>query len=349
MRQSLKYGPSGDQSSVTTPSVVGPIAVNATPGVGVTRDYPFFATAPNFDLAKAGYVEEEFFLQGTATRYQAAPQADAVQLSTGHVYKTRIMVRRPLDPSKFNGIVLVEWNNVSSGYGVDLHWQYSGEHLTREGYAFVKVDAQRVGVHHPQTGLKDWSPVRYGSLDVTAGGTVMDDSLSYDIFSQAVKAVKSSARQQILGSLVPKAVLAVGQSQSASRLTSYYNSVQPLHKFVDGFLIQVSGGPFRTDVNAPMIRVLSENEIRGNQAAIRQPDTGFLRSWEIAGAAHVDYWWVQFRQGVAVRDGMQPPNLRCTPEPASHVPLQYVLNAGYYHLVSCPVNSSAESGEFVED
>jgi hypothetical protein len=233
----------------------------------------------------------------------------------------------------------VEWANVTSGYAIDLHWQYSQEHLVRQGYVFVRVDAQRVGVHQPNTGLRDWSPTRYGSLDVTAGGTVMDDSLSYDIFSQAVKALKGSTREQLLGSLVPKVVLAVGQSQSAGRLTSYYNSIQPLHRVVDGFLVQVSGGPFRSDVPAPMIRVLSENEVRGGQAAIRQPDSPTLRSWEIAGAAHVDYWWVQTRQGVAIRDGMTPPNLKCTPEPASHVPLQYVLNAGYHHLAKWVTNN----------
>jgi hypothetical protein len=164
-----RYGPAPQYNAVATPTVIGPIAVTATPGTGVTRDYPFFATAPNFDLAKAGYVEEEFFIQGTASRFQTSPQANGVQISSGHPYKTRIMVRRPVEPSRFNGVVLVEWNNVSSGYGIDLHWQYSADHLTRAGYVFVKVDAQRVGVHQPATGLRDWSPIRYGSLDVTAG------------------------------------------------------------------------------------------------------------------------------------------------------------------------------------
>lgn len=90
--------------------------------------------------------------------------------------------------------------------------------------------------------------------------------------------------------------------------------------------------------SASVRRPVDPSRFKGNQAAIRQPDTGTLRSWEIAGAAHVDYWWVQYRQGVAVRDGMQPPNLRCSPEPASHVPLRYVLNAGYHHLARWVIN-----------
>ncbi|WP_157263985.1 alpha/beta hydrolase domain-containing protein [Azohydromonas aeria] len=320
-------------NAVSTPQVIGPVSVNATPGAGLSRDYPFFASEPQFDLAAAGYVEEEFFVQGTATRYETPSMANAVAVSSGHPYKTRVVVRRPVEGQKFNGIVLVEWANVTSGYGIDLHWHYSKEYLTREGYAFVRVDAQRVGIHQPSTGLKDWSPKRYGSLDVTAGGAITDDSLSYDIYSQVIKAIKAPGNNQILGNLKPKAVLAVGQSQSAGRLTSYYNSIQPMHQLVDGFLVQVFGGPFRTDVSTPMMRIISETELMlYGLGATRQPDSPTLREWEIAGAAHVDYWWVQYRQGLAVRDKLTPPSLTCEPEPASHVPLRYVLNSGYHHL-----------------
>ncbi|MEF7614026.1 alpha/beta hydrolase domain-containing protein [Aquincola sp. MAHUQ-54] len=319
-------------SSHSAPKVIGPVQVNATPGAGLTKDYPHFGAEPNFDLTASGYVEEEFFLEGQATRYETPSMQNAVAVSNGHPYKTRILVRKPSDPAKFNGVVIVEWDNVTSGYGIDLHWQYSREYLTRAGYIHVGVQAQRVGVHNAPNGLKAWSPTRYGDLDVTAGGTVMDDSLSYDIFTQVARALKGPGKQELLGSMKPRAVLAVGQSQSAGRLTSYYNSVQPLHKAYDGFLVQVAGGPFRTDVKEPMIRVLSESEVNRSRVLARQPDSPTYRGWEVAGASHVDYWWVMFRHGMAVRDGMPPPNLACQPEPASHVPLRFVLNAGYHHL-----------------
>jgi hypothetical protein len=51
-------------------------------------------------------------------------------------------------------------------------------------------------------------------------------------------------------------------------------------------------------------------------------------------AAHVDYWWIQTAQAYAVRDKETPPSLACQPEPGSHVPLRYVLNAGYHHLAN---------------
>src|SRR5678815_572538 len=42
-------------AAVAEPTVVGPIPVTTTPGVGQIRDYPFFATEPQFNLTLAGY------------------------------------------------------------------------------------------------------------------------------------------------------------------------------------------------------------------------------------------------------------------------------------------------------
>ena len=102
-------------------------------------------------------------------------------VSTGNPYKTRMLVRRPANPENFNGVVLVEWVNVTSGYNLDANWEFSRDYLTRAGYAWVGVSAQRVSVQQPPYGLTAWSPTRYGTLDVTVGGKITNDSLSYDI------------------------------------------------------------------------------------------------------------------------------------------------------------------------
>ena len=77
--------------------------------------------------------------------------------------------------------MLVEWQNVTAGYDLDALW--NRRHL-REGYAWIGVSAQRVGVDQ----LRAWSPTRYGSLDVTGGGAFTTDQLSYDVFAQAAEA-----------------------------------------------------------------------------------------------------------------------------------------------------------------
>ena len=82
-------------------------------------------------------------------------------------YRTRVDRPPPGVADEFNGTVLVEWQNVTAGYDLDALW--NRRHL-REGYAWVGVSAQRVGVNQ----LRGWSPTRYGTLDVTGGGAFHD-------------------------------------------------------------------------------------------------------------------------------------------------------------------------------
>jgi len=84
--------PSFAQLAVPNPVVSGPI----TGGVRGTA-----LMASYFDLGTWGYLEQEFFTEGTATAYAANPQTSAP-------YKTRVIVRRPVDPQRFNGTVYVE-------------------------------------------------------------------------------------------------------------------------------------------------------------------------------------------------------------------------------------------------
>jgi len=155
-------------ANVPNPKVTRPIAESAAPG-DASRDYIFFSRP---EIERRGYIEEEFFIEGVANEYATPPLTTATVLSDGHAYKTRIVVRRPRLRARFNGTVILEWQNVSAGFDIDASWAGGqGEFFMREGYAWVGVSAQRVGVQAPVTGLRDFSPVRYGSLDVTDGGT----------------------------------------------------------------------------------------------------------------------------------------------------------------------------------
>src|SRR5690242_1893494 len=113
------------------PDVTGPIPADLPPGTDLTHSYPQLSSEPTDNLSSRGYVEEEFFFQGAATSYATPALADGVVLSAGHPYKSRMIVRRPADPSKFNGVVLVDCVHVTSGYNLDAQWQTSREYLTR--------------------------------------------------------------------------------------------------------------------------------------------------------------------------------------------------------------------------
>jgi hypothetical protein len=142
---------------------------------------------------------EEYFLEGTAVSYAPANGAELgldglwdVEPTEEASYKTRAYVVRPSDRAKFNGIVLVNWQNVTIGadFGMpDL------EQLER-GYAWIGITAQRVALEGqpsltedmPATiGLCEWDPERYGSLHHPG------DAFSYDIFSQGAQALRQGA------------------------------------------------------------------------------------------------------------------------------------------------------------
>ena len=291
-------------------------------------------------LASAGYVEQEFHISGQATRYTVAGNATATVRSTGHPYSTRIVVRRPVSARAFNGVVIAEWYNVSNQWDQEVDWFQTHEHLLREGYAWVGVSAQPVGVHSA-TGLKAWSPPRYGALNVNAGGTITDNSLSYDIFSQAVKSLRSPAGTDPLGSLPqPQYVIATGHSQSASLLRQYANSILPLSNILDAVVLHGFGQTLREDLTRPVFRINSEGDVASLGAAVRQPDSATLRTWEVAGASHGDWKLITDYGPLRKRDiGTYPGGYPGEPQTCalpslSRVPQHMVQNALYDHTVN---------------
>ncbi|PRX44703.1 hypothetical protein B0I33_111217 [Prauserella shujinwangii] len=303
------------------PEVVGPIP-GSVPGdpraPGLADTYPFFSTPD--DLAARGYVEEEFYLSGAADGWSL----DGSRVAADVPYTTRLVVRRPESPRRFTGTVLVEWQNVTAGYDLDALWE--ADAITRAGHAWIGVSAQRVGVDH----LRGWSPARYGRLDVTGGGAFTADELSYDIFAQAAEAVRKPGRHSPLGGLRARTVLAIGASQSAARMTVYYDRVLPqVRPVFDGYAFVVGSAPSRRGPE-PVFQVLSETDVR---SARRPPDTDRFRRWEVAGTAHSGHRGQVYRAPIAERDLGGAPSYECDRPPFSRVPMHHVTAAAYHHLV----------------
>lgn len=330
--------------SVPSATLVGPIAENAPPG-DPSHDYIFFT--PIEDLADYGYVEEEYFAEGMANRYDTPPGQTGTILSSGHPYRTRIVVRRPIDANRSNGVVLFEWQNVSAGYELDAHWGASWPHFVKYGYTWVGISAQRVGVHgfgspvpSLNRGLRNWSS-RYASLDVTDGGTVLDDSLCYDVYAQSAQAVLNPTGVDPMGGIPVRLALAVGASQSAGRLSIYHDSIHPLHELFDGLYLLVGGGGLRTDLDLKVLQYLSETDLRGGSGR-RQDDSDVFRSWEVAGTGHSSYVSAVYRDPITIRDfGSIPFPATCDLPPFSRVPGYYVINQQYDLLSDWVENGTA--------
>ena len=280
-------------AAIPNPTVTGPIP-SVAPG-DPSRNYPFLAT--NLFKAGSGYVEQEFFVAGTATRYStscsvvvcpvASSFAPVTVVSTGHPYKVRLIVRRPSDPAKFNGYVIVEWQNVSGNLELDVQWYRSAEYFIRKGFAYVGVGPQRVGIHATPNGLRAWSPSRYGTLDVTVGGTITDDSLKWSIFSQVGQAIAHPMGVDPLAGLPSRTLIATGDSQSSANIATYLNTVHTLDPIYPGAVLAGPLGiPIRPEVTTKVLKVPGEWDVITFESAIRQPDTHNLISWEVAGMAH---------------------------------------------------------------
>jgi hypothetical protein len=267
-----------------------------------------------FDAAEVGYRETEYFISGTAVSYVATDELGpdgvwSLQEADAADYRTRMVVRRPIDEANFSGTVVVEWFNVSGGLDAAPSFLATHTELEREGHVWVGVSAQSVGVEGGggafDISLKVVDPVRYGILNHPG------DSFSYNIFSQAAQAVlRPKDGLDPLDGLVAKRLIGVGQSQSAFRLVSYYNGPHSEIDLFDAFLIMARGGSsasisqlpladvptpeavfIRTDLEIPVITLQSETDIfQLNSVISRQVDSAFIRIWEAAGASHSDLY-----------------------------------------------------------
>ena len=280
------------------------------PGLDYEPGTPFY-TFLNFDMADVGYTETEYFFSGTANSYVSTDEFGSdgrwsVQTADAAEYKSRMVVLRPIDAADFNGTVVVEWFNVTGGIDAAPDMLQMHTELIREGYAWVGVSAQAVGIEGGgafSLPLKQVDPTRYGSLRHPG------DSFSYDIFSQGAQAVRNPVGLDPLDGLQVERMIAVGQSQSAGRLATYYNAVHPTIDLFDGFVIHgrgrgnssgLSAAPqaevptptpvfIRTDLPEPVIALQNETDVPGSIAA-RQADSSAYRMWEVTGSAHTDLY-----------------------------------------------------------
>lgn len=287
-----------DTSDSLPPAVLTPVDVPGTTAM----------IASGVDLARYGYTEREFYAEGQAHRYRGAVTGvlnTAQVIDGGWNYKTRVLVRYP-DRRAFNGTLVVEWANVTTGQDVDFAWAESYDYLLREGYAVAVVSAQHVGVDR----LNTWSPARYGTLTIAADntdpqtGVTLDpthDPLSWDIYTEVSEALKQDAGPvQPLPGLWVKRVIAMGESQSAGRLTVYYNTIQPMHGFFDGFVFLDRAGQLRADLPTPAVSVGSE--AFSNLVTQEPASSQYFRFWDVAGASHASYYAAQYVDSVVVRD-----------------------------------------------
>jgi hypothetical protein len=276
----------------------GAPTVPASPTLATHPDQGHASASRQSQLNALGYIEQEWRLHGAAQTYSAEGKWG----DDGHwvlktraaalPYDTRVLVRRPSNPARFNGFVVVEWLNTSLGFDLDGGWILARDEIVREGYAWVGVSAETASVN----ALKQWNPTRYAQANIA------NSDMSFDVFTDAAKAIRQAASQWGGGGTQVR-LLAMGYSKSASYLITYINAFQPVTQAFDGFYmrgatpaaIQVNDWglnivmpQIRQDLKAPLMQVQTEMEVAASWPLSKTPDTDKVRYWEIAGATHLD-------------------------------------------------------------
>ena len=274
---------------------LAPVAVMAAvPAIPVVVAVPFSPTNPLFmasqlPLAYYGYVEEEFFIQGSAHTY-ASPLGSTPQITSTLPYQTRILVRRPADSKNYSGHVILEPlhpSHSAPSLAVDFRWIYANGDVW-------------VGVEPPANNalLQTFNKARYGALTANAALPV------YDILSQVAALVQSSLSP--IPMLRVRSVFMQGVSATCSTVSQYVISFHANTTLANGHPI-VNGyfpGECSTllpDVNVPVIRINTQLDFN---AATRKADSdnasGRYRLYEVAGANHLASSGPQFGENLGI-------------------------------------------------
>jgi hypothetical protein len=307
------------RSGGTTVATSQPATFKEIPGIApdIMRDY---------DLETLGYEETEFSIEGTAASYELIGERGVdgqwdVTLGAEAQFRTRFVVRRPVEADRFSGTAVVEWHNVSAGIDAAPDWGFFHRHLAAQGHAWVGVSAQKVGIDGggfvEGIHLKLLAPERYEDL-VHPG-----DAWCFDIFTQVGALLRVPGDENPLGGLVPENLIAAGESQSAACLVTYINAIHPHAQLFNGFFVHgrpgagvsidgvfitsargegveatrraiaAKGERIRQDTRVPVLVLQSETDVilLGGGLA-KQPDSEYIRVWEMAGAAHADTYTI---------------------------------------------------------
>jgi Alpha/beta hydrolase domain len=212
--------------------------------------------------AKFSYEAREYFVSGTT--------------SAGAPYKTRIVIRKPKDSSKFNGLVLAESMHPSGNPWV---FHFTQLYAMTNGVIGLEI------LTTTPAGLAAANEARYKELAVPNGA-------ANDIIAQVGALIKSDHKDNPLLGLGLRKMILAGSSASAFAATTYLSNAHMAQRLAgmnpiyDGFMPTSANGPIPA-IDVPTILVPTMREaFNGNGTT--EPDNDKLRVYEFAGMAHID-------------------------------------------------------------
>ena len=275
-------------------------------------------------LDARGYVEEEYFFEGTANVYERDDTRAVVRYADAP-YVNRLLVRRPADPAKASGRVVLEILNATSAKDIDRMWALTHELFLRNGDIWVGITSKPSSI----CAMQKLDPTRYAALCWPNPeprylpqflrerhefcGAIRAESetgLFWDMLTDTAQAIRSG--ELPLGGCEVKRVYLIGWSQSTIYMVQYLNyfayrngaspfdgyfsggGVRALAPALNQYGIPECPGEYGTvlhRVSEPYVALQteSENYALGNEI-VRQPDSDDpnfkYRIYDLPGATH---------------------------------------------------------------
>ncbi len=212
--------------------------------------------------ASFNYEAREYFISGTT--------------SVGASYKTRIVIRKPKDNAKFNGLILAESMHPSGNPWV---FHFTQTYAMTNGVIGLEV------LTTTPAGLAAANEARYKDLEVPNGA-------ANDILAQVGALIKSDHKDNPMSGQAVRKMILAGSSASAAVVQNYLTNAHMAQRLAgmkpiyDGFMPTSANGQIPV-LDVPTILVPTMRETYAGNGTM-QPDNEKLRVYEFAGMAHID-------------------------------------------------------------
>ncbi len=280
----LPTAPTAVMLPTMTDAITGPGAMfDSTPSL-----------PPGKGLSAFKYELKEYFVSGTAN---------------GQPYKTRLVVRRPVNAGAFSGLVLAESMH---GSGSAHMFEFTSTYTMSSGHAAVEILTTS-----PMQFVQQ-NAERYKDLQISGGQ-------ASEILAQVGALVRTG---RPLGGLKVRKMVLAGTSMSAGTLINYLPAhmvyrTPEMQRIYDGFY-PTSNGSLIRDIDVPIVHLPTMLEVAAANITDRQdsdePGKQY-RLYEFAGMAHID-----------TRDSVRLKPNPCT-QPISSFPHQAYVAVGLHHLL----------------
>ncbi len=124
----------------------------------VSHPFPTAVRKPGF--MEAGYVEEEYFFEGTANVYEETGEKTRRVIHENLPYCNRFLVRKPDRGERFSGNIVVEILNATAGFDIERMWIVGAKELIRGGDIYVGITSKPDVLDS----LKKADPARYAPI-----------------------------------------------------------------------------------------------------------------------------------------------------------------------------------------